>query len=182
MTTQGFTLFDTPIGQCAIAWNGDAILGLQLPESSAEKARARLSRRFADAVEMPPPSAVGDVIDRILALLSGEAIVLSDVALDMENISPFARQVYEIARAIPPGKTLTYGEIATLLGDKLLSRDVGEALGKNRFPIVVPCHRVVAANGRLGGFSARGGTDTKRRMLAIEGAQAAGQPSLFDAR
>ena len=91
------------------------------------------------------------------------------------------KQVYEIARKIPPGKTLTYGDIAAKLGDKLLARDVGEAMGKNPFPIVVPCHRVVAANGKLGGFSARGGVDTKLKMLAIEGAAVNDQPSLFGA-
>jgi methylated-DNA-[protein]-cysteine S-methyltransferase len=180
MTALGFALFDTPVGRCGIAWDRDVIVGLQLPESSVEKTRARLSRRFTDAVEMPPPSALSNVIARIVALLSGEATDFSDVALDMDNVPPFAKQVYELARTIPPGKTLTYGDIATRLGDRLAARDVGEALGKNPFPIVIPCHRVVAANGKLGGFSARGGAETKRKLLAIEKAEAAGQPELFD--
>jgi methylated-DNA-[protein]-cysteine S-methyltransferase len=99
----------------------------------------------------------------------------------MARVSDFERQVYAIARKIPPGETLTYGDIAEKLGDKLLSRDVGQAMGKNPFPIVVPCHRVVAANGKLGGFSAAGGVDTKLKMLAIEGAAVGGQPDLFAA-
>ena len=180
MPKREFTLFDTPIGRCGIAWTADAIVGLQLPESSADTARARLLRRFPDALETAPPPFISAIIARIVALLSGEAADLSDIQLDMDGVPDFSQQVYGIARQIPPGRTLTYGEIATLLGDKLLSRGVGEALGKNPFPIVVPCHRVIAANGKLGGFSARGGAETKRKLLAIEKAEAAGHPSLFD--
>jgi methylated-DNA-[protein]-cysteine S-methyltransferase len=99
----------------------------------------------------------------------------------MTQVPDFERNVYAIAREIPPGQTLTYGEIAEQLGDKLLARDVGQAMGRNPFPIVVPCHRVVAANGKLGGFSAPGGANTKLKLLAIEGAVPNGQPGLFDA-
>ncbi len=99
----------------------------------------------------------------------------------MARIEPFEKEVYAIARTIPPGETLTYGDIAEKLGDKLLARDVGQAMGKNPFPIVVPCHRVVAANGKLGGFSAAGGVETKLKMLAIEGAAVGGQSDLFAA-
>jgi methylated-DNA-[protein]-cysteine S-methyltransferase len=179
MTAPGFTLFDTPIGACGIVWGARGILGLQLPEVDEARARKRLRRRFPDATEAAPPPEVRRAIERIVALLSGENTDLSDVALDLERITPFQKQVYAITRKIPPGKTLTYGEIAERLGDKLLARDVGESMGKNPFPIVVPCHRVVAANGKPGGFSARGGVDTKLKMLAIEGAAVGGQPSLF---
>ena len=114
-----------------------------------------------------------------MTLLSGGRDHLSDLPLDMERIDPFRRKVYAIARGIPPGETLSYGAIAEKLGDKALARDVGEAMGKNPFPIVVPCHRVVAANGKLGGFSAPGGATTKLKMLAIEGAAVNGQQDLF---
>ncbi len=100
--------------------------------------------------------------------------------LDLEQVPPFHRRVYEVARTIPPGSTLTYGEIASRLGEPRLARDVGQALGRNPFAIVVPCHRVVAAGGKTGGFSAGGGVRTKLRMLAIEGAPAAGTIPLFD--
>ena len=119
-------------------------------------------------------------IDGIVALLRGEPRDLASIALDMEQVPPFNRRVYEVARTIPPGSTMTYGEIAVRLGDRLLARDVGQALGQNPFAIVVPCHRVVAAGGKAGGFSARGGVKTKLRMLAIEGAPAAGMLPLFD--
>ena len=130
----------------------------------------------------------------IRELLAGEPNPLLDVPIDIARVPEFNARVYEIARAIPPGQTLTYGEIAVKLGDRLLARDVGAALGQNPWPIVVPCHRVTAAGGKLGGFSARGGVNTKVKLLAIEGAQvlqpapakppparpSSAQPSLFD--
>ena len=179
MSSLGFYLFDTPIGHCGIAWGERGILGLQLPEGDDARARKRLARRFPTATEAVPSADVKQAIVQITALLSGEPIDLSNIPLDMDRVGTFERQVYDIARKIPPGETLTYGEIAERLGDKLLARDVGQAMGKNPFPIVVPCHRVVAAGGKLGGFSARGGVDTKLRILAIEGAALNDQPSLF---
>jgi methylated-DNA-[protein]-cysteine S-methyltransferase len=175
-----FTLFDTPIGRCGIAWAEGGVVGLWLPEADDAKARARLRRRHPNAVEAEPPPEVSDAIARIVALLSGARADLAPIALDMTRVPDFAKRVYAVARKIPPGETLTYGAIAEKLGDKLLARDVGEAMGKNPFPIVVPCHRVVAANGKLGGFSAPGGAGTKRKMLAIEGAAEAAQRGLFD--
>lgn len=179
MDAPGFTLFDTPIGRCGIAWGEHGIVGLQLPGSDDARTWKRLTGRVKDAREAAPPPAVREAITRIVALLSGERADLSPIALDTERVSDFERQVYAVARTIPPGETLSYGDIAEKLGDKLLSRDVGQAMGKNPFPIVVPCHRVVAANGKLGGFSAPGGVDTKLKMLAIEGAAVGGQPDLF---
>jgi methylated-DNA-[protein]-cysteine S-methyltransferase len=181
MTATAYTLFDTAIGACGIAWGENGILGLQLPEGDAEKARARLARRFPGAHESVPPPPVDGAIAEIRALLAGEARDLAGVALDMRDVGAFERHVYEIARAIPPGRTLTYGEIAARLGDKALSREVGAALGRNPFPIVVPCHRVLGTGGKTGGFSARGGVDTKMKMLQIEGATTTDAPMLFDA-
>lgn len=179
MTKLEFTLFDTPIGRCAIVWSEQGIAGLHLPERSDEVARKRLARRFPGALEAEPPLAVTHAIDGIAKLLSGERRDLAEIALDMQRLEPFQRQVYAIARKIPPGTTLTYGEIAERLGDRTLARDVGQAMGKNPYPIVVPCHRVVAANGKPGGFSAPGGVGTKLRMLAIEGAALNDQADLF---
>jgi methylated-DNA-[protein]-cysteine S-methyltransferase len=176
MSNAHFTLFDTAIGACAIAWSERGIVGLQLPESSGEKMRARFHHRFPETEEAAPPPAIERAIGLIQALLSGEAPDLSGIVVDLEGVPAFERRVYEIARGIPVGATLTYGEIAAQLGDKLLSRDVGQALGKNPFPVVVPCHRVVASDGKLGGFSAPGGMDTKRRILAIESRHAPALP------
>jgi methylated-DNA-[protein]-cysteine S-methyltransferase len=169
MTARGFTLFDTAIGQCGIAWGERGIVGLQLPEAGETEARERMLHRFPAAAEASPPTKVRRAIDHIVILLQGNAIDLSTVELDMRNVPLFHRRVYEVARSIPPGKTLSYGDIAARLDKRGAARAVGQALGQNPFPIVVPCHRVLAAGGKIGGFSAHGGTATKLRMLAIEG-------------
>jgi methylated-DNA-[protein]-cysteine S-methyltransferase len=168
MTAYGFSLFDTLIGRCGVAWNDRGLAGVQLPEATEAATRERMLHRFPAAAESDPPPAVRQGIDGIIALFRGELRDLSAIVLDMEDLTPFHRRVYEVARAIPPGKTLAYGEIAARIGVPGAARAVGQALGRNPFPIVVPCHRVLAAGGKVGGFSAHGGTATKRRMLAIE--------------
>jgi methylated-DNA-[protein]-cysteine S-methyltransferase len=179
--TPEFTLFDTRIGSCGIAWNDAGIFCTQLPEGDAARSRARFLQRVPGAREAEAPPQVQAVIGRIVALLDGgKGDDFTDVALDMGRLPEFNRAVYEIARKIPPGATITYGEIAKQLGGVELSRDVGQAMGKNPFPIIVPCHRVLAAGAKPGGFSARGGTATKLKMLAIEGAYVNHTPSLFD--
>jgi methylated-DNA-[protein]-cysteine S-methyltransferase len=181
MTDHGFALFETAVGLCGVAWSPDGILGVQLPEGDATRTRARLRRRFPQARQTEALEPVRSAIGAIQALLSGEPRDLSQVALDWTGVGAFERRVYEVARAIRPGATLTYGEVAARLGETpLAARDVGQALGRNPFPIVVPCHRVVAAGGKSGGFSARGGAATKLKLLRIEGAEAAGPPTLFD--
>lgn len=182
MARLGFALFETAIGPCGIAWDGrGTIRAVQLPSTSAPATGTRLRRRCPEAVEAVPPPAVQDAIDRITALLRGEPRDLSGIPLDMADLPPFHRRVYEVARTIPPGATLTYGAVAARLGEPpMAARDVGEALGANPFPLLVPCHRVTAADGRLGGFSAPGGAATKRRLLRIEGAPAVGTLDLFE--
>jgi len=174
-----YTLFDTPIGICGLAWNGRGVVGFQLPEEDASRMRGRLARRFPGIRETPPPPDIQGIIDDVTALLGGEARDLSGVRLDMDDVPDFDRRVYEVARSIPPGRVLTYGEIASRLGIGN-ARAIGQALGRNPFAVIVPCHRVVAAGGRLGGFSASGGATTKRRLLAIEGARRDESPTLFD--
>jgi methylated-DNA-[protein]-cysteine S-methyltransferase len=180
MMEQGFTLFDTDIGPSGIAWGERGVIAVQLPEADAARTRARLVRRCPDAHETSPPPEVQAAIEDIVALLRGEARDLSGVALDMERVEEFDRRVYEIACNIPAGETLSYGEIAARLGGRELARDVGQALGRNPFPIVVPCHRVLAAGGKAGGFSANGGVTTKLRLLTIERARTSATPTLFD--
>ena len=180
MTAHGFTLFDTSIGRCGIAWGERGIVGVQLPESREPDTRARLLRHHPDATEASPPPEIQRALDSIVALLAGEKADLSAAVLDMNRVSPFHRRVYEVARAIPPGVTLSYGEIAKQMGAGGSARAVGQALGRNPFAIVVPCHRVLAASGKIGGFSANGGIATKLRMLSIEAALASGQGALFE--
>jgi methylated-DNA-[protein]-cysteine S-methyltransferase len=180
MTDHSFTMFDTAIGRCAIAWGPHGINAVQLPMGSEDKTRARIRQRYGDIPEAPPPDNVQSAIEGIVELLEGKPNDLADVVLDLDGVPEFNRGVYDIARTIPPGKTMTYGDIAKKLGGVELSRDVGQALGRNPCPIVVPCHRVLAAGGKPGGFSANGGVVTKLKMLAIEGAVVNHTPNLFD--
>lgn len=180
MSDQHFTLFETRIGLCAIAWGPRGINGVQLPMGGEQKIRTRIQQRHADASEAEPTVEVQQAIDRIVKMLAGGADDLTDIPLDLDGVPEFNRSVYEIARTIPPGKTITYGDIAKRLGGVELSRDVGQALGRNPCPIVVPCHRVLAAGNKPGGFSANGGVVTKLKMLEIEGALVNHTPSLFD--
>jgi methylated-DNA-[protein]-cysteine S-methyltransferase len=171
--SSGYALFETGIGTCGVAWGVNGVVGLVLPESSRPVAADRLARMGPDLVEAAPPfpAAIDRLIRDVRRLLDGARIDLGTVTIDLSRVPEFDRRVYEVARGIPPGQTLTYGDVATRLGDAGLARAVGQALGRNPFPIVVPCHRVVAAGGEIGGFSAAGGAATKRRMLAIESAQ-----------
>lgn len=177
---QYFTLFDTAIGGCGIAWGPRGINGVQLPMGSPAKTLARIRQRYGEIEEVAPTVEVQNAIDRIVCLLSGKRDDLADIVLDLDGVPEFNRSVYDIARRIPPGKTMTYGDIARRLGGVQLSRDVGQALSSNPCPIVVPCHRVLAAGNKPGGFSARGGATTKLKLLAIEGATVNHTPSLFD--
>jgi methylated-DNA-[protein]-cysteine S-methyltransferase len=180
MSAPSFTLFDTPIGPCGLVWAERGLIGTLLPEASVAATRARAQRRFGGAREAAPTEEVQHAITRIGRLLSGERDDLLGIALGLSTVSPFNRRVYEIARLIRPGATRTYGELAFELGEPNAARAVGQALGANPWPIIVPCHRVLGAHGQAGGFSANGGTRTKLRLLEIEGAPLGGSPGLFD--
>jgi O-6-methylguanine DNA methyltransferase len=168
MGDSGYALFDTPIGPCGVVWGSSGITAIALPEATKRETRARLKARAPGVRELPPPPAVQRVLHGILALLRGERVDLSEAPLDMNGVAPFFRRVYEAARGIPPGTTLSYGQLAARLGSPGSARAVGQALGRNPFPIVVPCHRILAAGGRPGGFTASGGVDTKLRLLSLE--------------
>ena len=165
----GFALFETAIGTCGVVWTARGIKSIQLPEYDADGTRARITRRFPEAKPAEMPMDVLLAIGRIVALLRGQHVDLRPILLDMDAVPQFDRTVYAAAREIPAGETVTYGAIAKQLGQPDAAREVGAALGRNPFAIVVPCHRVVAANGKTGGFSARGGVETKLKLLSIEG-------------
>jgi len=179
MTGLSFVFFDTAIGCCGIVWSASGIAGVQLPERSGQATRSCMLRRYPAARETVPTADVLHVIDDICALLLGKAVDLNSVTLDDAGVPEFNRRVYDIARSIRPGATLSYGEIAERLGDRTLAREVAQALSQNPFPLIVPCHRVLAAGGKMGGFSGPGGVRTKLRLLSIEGARY-GEPGLFD--
>jgi len=175
-----FTFFPTALGTCAVAWNEIGLTGVWLPDANADSLRRKVVKRCGAARECAPSGATFEAVEAMTRLLAGERVDLTGVAVDSDGIDDFDRRVYAVTRTIAPGRVLTYGELAALVGADASARAVGQSLGRNAMPIVVPCHRVVATGGGLGGFSAPGGTATKRRMLAIEDAQPTGAPGLFD--
>lgn len=191
MEAAAYSLFRTRIGVCGIAWTSRGVSVLQLPEASSTATRARIVARSRSALASEPEGHVQEAIEDIQALLEGERRDLSHIELDYEGVPDFHRRVYVAARRVPPGEVVTYGELARRLLAPGAARAVGQALGRNPFAIIVPCHRVLASGGKVGGFSANGGATTKLRMLAIEGAlelvrdrteSSEGQQKLFGAR
>jgi methylated-DNA-[protein]-cysteine S-methyltransferase len=175
----GISLFDTSIGRCGVAWSTQGILCVQLPECDEATTQARLCEHACTPTWLEPPAPVRDAIGRIVGLLHGVPDSLDDIVLDMSAVPAFHRRVLARARHIPPGATQTYGELAVELGNRSLARAVGHALGRNPFAIVVPCHRVTAAGGKPGGFSAGGGVKTKLRLLAREASPGGKTGELF---
>ncbi|WP_226858357.1 methylated-DNA--[protein]-cysteine S-methyltransferase [Diaphorobacter aerolatus] len=181
----GLCHFETGIGDCALAWSDAGVVAIQLPEPDVASTLERLLRGLpmqqtvSELLAARPPQTALDAMHGTQALLRGEALGLTDIELDMRGVPEFAIRVYALTRAIAPGDTRTYGELARELGDVNLSRAVGQALGGNPFAPVIPCHRVLAAGDRSGGFSSHGGAEQKLRMLAIEGACPGGTLPLF---
>ncbi len=179
-STVRFARFATAVGECALAWSDTGLTGVWLPEPRAGGLKRKIEGGVPMPIESPPPAEAAEAIAKIQRLLAGAPEDLRAVRLDWSAVPEFARAVYVVARDVPPGRVVTYGQVAREVGKEADARAVGQALGANPFPIVVPCHRVIAADGRLGGFSAPGGTTTKQRLLAIEKARPDGPPGLFD--
>ena len=180
MSGRGYTIFDTTIGRCGIAWGELGVVGVQLPEAREIETRRRLFQLFPDARELRPPPEVQSAIDGIAAQLRGKAADLSEVRLDMTGIPTFNGRVYEFTRTIPRGETMTYGEVASRLRASGASHSVAQAISKNPFMIIVPCHRVLEAGSYADRISANGGSISKRRLLSIEGAGGPSSKTLFD--
>lgn len=179
MTPRGYALFPTAIGVCGLAWSEHGVRRVVFPESSEAAARARLTRGDRDLTEGAPPPAISAAMVAITALLETGRADLSAIALDMDGVDAEERAILEATRTVPPGSTVTYGELAARIGQPRATREVGQAMARNRFPIVVPCHRVLAAGGGFGGFSAPGGLESKARLLTIERASTSAAPMLF---
>jgi methylated-DNA-[protein]-cysteine S-methyltransferase len=171
-TTSRYVIFETAGGYCGIAWNGFGIVALQLPTKSAGAAERLLRRRAPGAAPGSPPASVAEVVGSVKRYFDGEEADFSAVEIDLGAQEPFARQIYEMARRVRWGHTTTYGALAKQLGaGPEAARDVGQAMARNPVPLIIPCHRVLAAGNQIGGFSAPGGSAAKRRMLALEGVQ-----------
>jgi len=177
MTRIAYCLFDTPLGACGIAWKEEETSGLrpavtffQLPEATRRAAETRLARSSGVRKATAPPPPIAGIIKKVQRHLRGDVQDFRDVVVDLDAAGPFARQVYETVRTIPSGRTTSYGELARAMNRPTAARAVGQALGRNPIPLLIPCHRVLARGDKPGGFSAHGGWKTKAKMLEIEGA------------
>ncbi|URQ74560.1 MAG: methylated-DNA--[protein]-cysteine S-methyltransferase [Candidatus Ochrobactrum gambitense] len=182
MEPSGITIFETPIGACGIAWRGAKVIGVEIADTDEKETRYRLGERVGEQLsdaQAEVPAFVTQAIEKVRVLLDGGSPDFSQTPLALDSLPDLNRQVYEIILELKAGETTTYGAIARRLGDVSLSQAVGYALGKNPFPIIVPCHRVLGSNGKVGGFSAAGGTATKLKLLNIERAKISSEPDLF---
>lgn len=175
-----YAVFDTIVGRCGIAWGFGGVLSVQLPEAREIDTRRRLLRHWPNARETRPPLEIEAAIDGIVTALRGQPHDFSEVALDLHGIAAFDARVYAAARAIPRGETATYAELAKRLGASGAIQSVGQAIRRNPFALIVPCHRVLAVAGDTAGTCANSGVMTRRRLLSLEGALTAGGPTLFD--
>jgi methylated-DNA-[protein]-cysteine S-methyltransferase len=165
-----FHLFETALGWVAIVWNERGVTQFFLPQRDRAALQRRLAAKAAGATPSPsPPPLIAEIIDRVRRYCEGEAVEFSDVAVDLDGVDGFRRAIYDAARQLKFGETATYGELAARSGHPGLARETGQALGANPAPLIIPCHRILAAGGRIGGFSAPGGSATKHKMLALEG-------------
>jgi len=171
----GFRLFETDHGFAAMAWSGRGVCGFRLPSDTPDVTRRAIERRWPEAVPAEPSPDIAATIDAAKRYFAGEQIDFSDVPVELGSVEPLFASIYDQVRGLRWGETTTYGAIARDLGlDPAAARAVGQAMARNPVPLIIPCHRVLAAGGRIGGFSAPGGSDAKARMLALEGVQAGG--------
>ncbi len=180
MAGRGYTVFDTAIGRCGIAWSDVGIVGVQLPEAREIETRRRLFRLYPEARELPPPPNVENAIEGIVGLLRGRPGDFADITLDMNDIPPFNQRVYDFTRTIPRGETRSYGEVASRLKASGATYSVAQAISRNPLVIIIPCHRVLETGGYTDKMSAHGGIISKRRLLSIEGALSPAGKTLFD--
>jgi methylated-DNA-[protein]-cysteine S-methyltransferase len=159
-----------------IAWSDRGVTHLQLPEAGRGATLSRLMQRAGGAAEADPPRGIAETILAVRRLAEGDAVDLRAVEVDLADVDAFRRAIYAAARRLGFGETTTYGTLAAEAGYPGLARETGQAMGSNPVPLIVPCHRVLAAGGKLGGFSAPGGTSTKRRLLELERARAPSPP------
>lgn len=169
-----WTIFATAIGFCGLVWRENRISTFLLPEQDTSKLKKRLiglTNRSESAESLPPW--IEKTITKVSRHLEGEKEDFSDLSLEVDHLSEFRRSVYRAARKIPPGEIRTYGQLADAIGNPRASRAVGMALGANPIALIIPCHRIIGGNQKLGGFSAFGGCETKKKLLALEGYQSA---------
>jgi methylated-DNA-[protein]-cysteine S-methyltransferase len=169
-----YTTFETALGTCGIAWTDRGIRRIQLPERRRGQTAVRITESLPGVVEAPPPAWVSALRDAITAYLEGSSFDTRDITLDQRDVPVFHRSIYRLTREIPSGQVRTYGELAKLAGKPGASRAVGQAMSRNPWPVIVPCHRVIASGGKPGELSAAAGIVTKAQLLALEGVELPG--------
>ena len=174
--TAGHAVLETVIGFMGIAWSEKGLIRLCLPERSHEAVERRLLRHGGVSASTAQPPWVVELIAAIKAYAAGEDVDFSGVPVDLDGVDDFRLAIYDAARKLSFGETTTYGELAKTAGHAGLARETGAALGANPVPLVIPCHRILAAGGKIGGFSAPGGSNTKEKMLAMEGVRVGPPP------
>jgi methylated-DNA-[protein]-cysteine S-methyltransferase len=180
MMGRGYAIFDTAVGRCGIVWSNNGVLCVQLPQAREIDTRRRLYHLYPEARETRPPLNAEIAIDGIAAILRGQDFDLAEVTLDMETIPAFNRRVYEFTRSIPRGETRTYGEVAQQMRREGTEHSIAQAIAKNPFMIIVPCHRVLENGHYADKIAPNGGTISKRHLLSIEGAHLTASKTLFD--
>jgi methylated-DNA-[protein]-cysteine S-methyltransferase len=173
-----YCLVDSDIGAIGLAWSEKGVTRLQLPEADCAATERRLQRLLGRAQASDPPASVRRLVGTLQRYCAGGVVDFATVVLDLAGVSGFAQRVYAAARTIPWGRTASYGELARAMNAPGAARAVGRALGHNPVAIIIPCHRVLAGGGRIGGFSAFGGTSAKRRLLGLEGVGGETEPPL----
>jgi len=178
MSDRHYHLFDTKLGVAGIAWSDAGITRFRLPDPDRAAAERDLRTKGTPAA---PPSTIAAVVNEAQRYFAGERIDFSATALDLKGVDPFRRAIYEALRKVGFGETVTYGELAKRAGanEPQAAQEVGIAMARNPVPLIIPCHRVLAAGGKIGGFSAPGRTEAKSRMLALEGVYIDNQPRLL---
>ena len=180
MVGRGYAIFDSGIGRCGIAWSNAGIVGVHLPEAREIDTRRRLFQLYPEAREQRPPLQAEIAIEGIVLLLRGRACDFSDVVLDMSGIPAFSQRVYEYTRTIPRGVTRTYTEVAAGMRRQGTEQSIAQAISRNPFMIVVPCHRVLEVGNYTDKISPYGGTISKRHLLSVEGSHPVSGKTLFD--
>ncbi len=177
MKADSYAVFETALGFCGIAWSDNGITRFQLPTEYAAASERLLLRRMSGAKVAEPTPDIAGVIETVRRYFEGGEVDFSDLNLDLDGQDDLFKQIYALARRLHWGQTTTYGALAKQIDtDPRLARDVGQAMAKNPIPLIIPCHRVLAAGGKVGGFSAPGGAASKVRMLELEGVVMAPEP------
>lgn len=165
-----YHVFETAFGWCGICWTGEGVSGFQLPSGDRAKDEDRLQRRTGADVASEPPASIAGLIDELKAYFRGERADFSELEVDLAGVDPFHARILAAARRVGWGEISSYGALAReVAGDVAASRGVGQAMGRNPIPVIIPCHRILAADGKPGGFSAPGGVVTKLKLLDLEG-------------